>query len=186
MDAQIGRILDALEASGKSDDTVIVFSADHGLAVGHHGFVGKQNMYEHSLRPPLIMAGPGLPKGEVIDTRVYYQDIMPTTLELAGTSVPGHVEFRSLLPLVRGEREEQYSRIYGAYQLKEQRAIIQDDFKLIYYPRIDRLRLYNLKEDPLELTDLADDPDYFDEVNRLRSSLATLQAEMQDPVVLGL
>ncbi|HAV61561.1 MAG TPA: choline-sulfatase, partial [Verrucomicrobiales bacterium] len=94
MDAQIGRILDALEATGKADNTHIFFTADHGLAVGHHGLLGKQNMYEHSLRPPLIVAGPGIPRGRRIEARVYLQDIMPTTLELAGAPVPDHVEFR--------------------------------------------------------------------------------------------
>ena len=94
MDEQIGRILDALEKSGKADNTYIFFTADHGLAVGHHGFIGKQNMYEHSLRTPLLVIGPTIAKGERLDARVYLQDIMPTSLELAGIPIPEYVEFK--------------------------------------------------------------------------------------------
>ena len=84
MDAQIGRILDALRARGKAGNTVIFFTGDNGLAVGHHGLMGKQNMFEHSVRVPLIARGPGLAENQRIRCPVYLQDIMPTTLELAG------------------------------------------------------------------------------------------------------
>ena len=67
MDHQIGRILDALERTGKADDTYIFFTADHGLAVGQHGLVGKQNMYDHSVRVPFIVVGPKVPAGAAVD-----------------------------------------------------------------------------------------------------------------------
>lgn len=185
MDAQIGRILDALEATGKADNTHIFFTADHGLAVGHHGLLGKQNMYEHSLRPPLIVAGPGIPRGRRIEARVYLQDIMPTTLELAGAPVPDHVEFRSLLPLIRGGRSEQYDAIYGAYRDDRQRAIIRDDFKLIHYPAIGVFRLFDLKGDPLEMRDLVAEPAQAARVKSLKTELLKLQKEMGDPLVAG-
>ncbi|MEC7609986.1 MAG: sulfatase-like hydrolase/transferase, partial [Verrucomicrobiota bacterium] len=103
MDYQIGRILDALDESGKADNTYIFFTADHGLAVGHHGLLGKQNMYEHSLRVPFIIVGPGVDKNTTIKEPIYLQDIMPTTLELAGTEVPKSVEFKSLLPILHDD-----------------------------------------------------------------------------------
>ncbi len=181
MDEQIGRILDGLQVTGKADNTYIIFTADHGLAVGRHGFMGKQNMYEHSLKPPLILAGPGIPPGKQIDTRVYYQDVMPTTLELAGVEVPDYVEFKSLLPLINGEREEQYERIYGAYR-EHQRAVIEDDFKLIYYPKIDHYRMFNLAEDPFEMNDLVADANYSDQLLKLKKALVVLMEEMEDPV----
>ncbi len=112
-------------------------------------------MYEDSLRPPLIVVGPDIPKGKRIDARAYLQDIMPTTLELAGVEKPAHVEFRSLLPLIRDQRTEQYESIYGAYLQDKQRAIIQGDFKLIHYPAIDIYRLLDLRADPHEQRDLS-------------------------------
>jgi choline-sulfatase len=80
MDEQIGRILAALEKTGKADNTYIFFTADHGLGCGRHGLLGKQNMYEHSMRPPLIVRGPEIPKGEQRHVCVYLQDIMATAL----------------------------------------------------------------------------------------------------------
>lgn len=67
VDAQIGRVLDALEANGQADNTIVIFAGDNGLAVGQHGLLGKQSMYEHSIRVPLVMAGPGIPSGETRD-----------------------------------------------------------------------------------------------------------------------
>ena len=83
MDEQIGRILDTLEASGQADNTYIFFTADHGLAVGRHGLMGKQNMFDHSVRVPLMVVGPDVPKNRKIDARVYLQDVMATSLELS-------------------------------------------------------------------------------------------------------
>ena len=78
MDVQIGRILDSLEESGLADSTYVFYSADHGLGVGHHGLLGKQNLYEHSTRVPFIVQGPGIPKGKQIEAPIYLQDVMPT------------------------------------------------------------------------------------------------------------
>ena len=179
MDDQVGRILDAVAALPDADNTYIFFTADHGLAVGHHGLVGKQNMYDHSVRVPMMVVGPGIPKGEKIDGRVYLQDIMPTTLELAGVDKPDHVEFKSLLPVIAGRRSENYDAIYGAY-LALQRAVTEGDYKLIAYPEIARLRLYNLKEDPLETRDLAEDHGHRRVVKRLFARLLELQKETGD------
>ena len=182
MDDQIGRILDALEASGKSDNTYIFFTADHGLAVGHHGFIGKQNMYEHSLRTPLLVMGPKIPQGKRIDTPVYLQDVMATSLELASVPQPEYVEFKSLIPLIEGKRDEQYDYMYGAYEPDSQRAFIARGFKMIYYPRIDKHRLYNLDTDPMEMNDLAGDPKYEGTLMTLKSEFAWFKGRMADPL----
>lgn len=142
MDHQIGRILDALEKSGKADQTYVFFTADHGLAVGHHGLPGKQNLYDHSVRVPFLISGPKIEAGRQCDTRIYLQDVMPTTLQLAGVSRPAHVQFRSLMPLIQGDEREPYPAIYGAY-LDAQRMITEGDYKLILYPAIAKARLYN-------------------------------------------
>src|SRR5690606_34635756 len=112
LDAQIGRILDALKKSGKANNTWIIFTSDHGLAVGRHGLLGKQNSYEHSVRVPFIIVPPGSQNRTDINTRIYHQDVVPTTLELAGAEVPDHVGFRSLLPLIRGETTEHYDATF--------------------------------------------------------------------------
>ena len=184
MDAQVGRILDALEESGKADNTYVFFTADHGLAVGRHGLLGKQNMYDHSVRVPLMITGPRIKKGSRIDAPVYLQDIMPSSLELAGVDKPEHVRFRSLFPLIKGERERNYSQIYGGYR-HLQRMVCDGEYKLIYYPQIDKTILYNLKKDPLEKKDLAADPQYAEKIAALKAELIKLAKEMSDPLVIG-
>ncbi|MGM0490634.1 MAG: sulfatase/phosphatase domain-containing protein, partial [Planctomycetota bacterium] len=171
------------EATGKADNTYIFFSADHGLAVGHHGLMGKQNLYDHSVRVPFMVTGPGVAKGKKIDTPIYLQDIMPTTLELAGVEKPDHVEFKSLLPLIRGEDVVPYEAIYGAY-LDAQRSVTMDGHKLILYPRVPVARLYNLVEDPKETNDLADKPGSKPIMSKLFARLLELQDEVGDKVDL--
>ena len=183
MDAQIGVILDALETSGKADNTWIFFSADHGLAVGHHGFMGKQNLYDHSVRVPFIVAGPGVPAGKTVSDPIYYQDVMPTTLALAGAGMPDFVDFQNLLPIIRGEGKTKYEAIYGAYT-DFQRSITKGGWKLILYPKIKVTRLYYLAEDPLELNDLSNDPSYSAKMKSLFTELCDLQRTNQDPVDL--
>jgi len=184
MDEQIGRILDTLEATGQAENTVIFFTADHGLAVGHHGFLGKQNMYEHSLRAPLIIAGPGLPRGQRLDTRVYIQDIVPTTLALAGAPPLEDTPFANLLPVIRGEHETPHDRIYGAYVMT-QRATIDGHWKIIYYPAIARYRLFDLQKDPLEMHDLAEDPRFAAQLTRMKARLQETMAAFHDPLLSG-
>lgn len=180
MDHHIGRMLDALESSGKADNTYIIFTSDHGLALGHHGLAGKQNMYEHSMRSPFIIAGPGINPGGKIETPIYLQDAMATALDLAGVEKPAHVEFKSLMPLIRGEASVQYDRIYGKY-IHTQRMIIEGDWKLIFYPTAEKnMRLFNLKQDPHEMSDLAENPKYASKVKQLKAAFVELQAEMGD------
>jgi choline-sulfatase len=181
LDGQIGRVLDALEKSGRAKDTVVFLTGDNGLSVGQHGFMGKQNMFEHSMKVPLLAAGPGLPKGRQIDTPVYLQDIMPTALELASAAVPPHVQFKSLLSLLRGERASQYEAVYGAY-MQLQRMVRVGDMKLIWYPKPNVFLLFDLAKDPHELRDLAGDPTQRETLLRLKRKLAELQKAMNDPL----
>lgn len=184
LDAQIGRVLEALERAGKAENTWIFFTADHGLAVGHHGLFGKQNMYEHSLRVPFVVAGPGVARNRRIAAPIYLQDVMPTTLELAGAVKPAHVFFQSVLPLLNGKTERSaYPAIYGAY-LNVQRAVIADGFKLIAYPRAKVLRLYDLARDPDEMNDLAGDARQGETRRRLFRQLLEQQRELGDALEL--
>ncbi|QDU95598.1 sulfatase-like hydrolase/transferase [Lignipirellula cremea] len=179
MDQQIGRILDALEKTGKADNTYIIFTADHGLACGHHGLLGKQNMYDHSVRTPFLIAGPSIKPGEKIAAPIYVQDAMATTLELAGVDRPDHVEFQSVLPLLDGRAGRPL--MYGAYT-DTQRMISTPEWKLIHYPKINTKLLFHLTVDPLETTDLAQQPEHASKVARLTHALEQMQGELDDPL----
>ncbi len=187
LDAQIGRILKALDASGKAENTWIFFTADHGLSVGHHGLVGKQNQYDHSIRVPFVVVGPDVPKGVTDPTPIYLQDVMPTTLELAGAQQPEHVFFKSLLSRLGQTKSDTspkpYESIYGSY-LTLQRSITHDGWKLIIYPDAKVLRLYHLQHDPHETIDLAGQPDHAERMTQLFDRFVVLQRELKDSVDL--
>ena len=132
LDAQIGRVLAALEESGQAAKTVIVFAADNGLAVGRHGLMGKQSVYEHSVHVPLIISGPGIPKGKRIDAFAYLFDIFPTICEVSGIPVPETVEGRSLVPVITSQKESLRNTLFFAYR-NIQRAVRDERYKLIEY-----------------------------------------------------
>ncbi len=188
LDEQIGKILDALEASGKMDNTYLLFTSDHGLSVGQHGLLGKQNLYDHSMRVPFIIAGRDIPKGQQIDTDIYLQDAMATALDLAGIDKPDHVEFNSVLPLIGKNREGYYPAIYGTY-MDYQRMIRKDGYKMILYPEVPKVRLFDLENDPLEMEDRADQAEMstlkkalFGELQQLQQAFGdTLQLERYFP-----
>ncbi|MCL7762586.1 sulfatase-like hydrolase/transferase [Polaribacter sp. Z014] len=185
VDAQIGKIIEALKKSGKMDNTYIFYTADHGLAMGRHGLLGKQNLFDHSIRPPLVIIGPDIPKDKRSDADVYLQDIMATALDLAGVEKPEYVEFNSFLDIAKGQSEKSnYKAIYGAY-LNLQRMIRKDGFKLIVYPEIEKVLLFDLKNDPEEMNDLATNAKYKDKVKKMFKDLIKLQTEMDDPINLS-
>lgn len=179
MDAQIGRILDALEAAGHGDDTVIVFSADHGLALGSHGLLGKQNLYEHSMGCPLVIAGAGIPHGSSA-ALTYLLDLFPTLCEVTGTAIPDGVEGRSLAPIWAGEAQAVRDTLFTTYEDK-MRAVRDDRWKLIRYPLVDHTQLFDLERDPHELRDLAADPAQAARVERMLALLREWQEALDDP-----
>lgn len=184
LDVQIGRILDALDRAGVAENTYVILTADHGLALGRHGLLGKQSMFEHSVRVPFVIRGPGIPRGEVRDARIYLQDAMATALDLAGADAAG-VDFKSVMPLIRNERKIQYESIYGAFAAKSQRAVIEGDTKLILYPATRTVLLYDLAKDPLETRDLSADPGTSYTKRRLFGKLQSLQHATGDTLDLS-
>jgi arylsulfatase A-like enzyme len=185
LDVQVGRILDSLEKSGLADNTYVFYSADHGLGVGHHGLFGKQNLYEHSTRVPFIIQGPGIPKGKQVEAPIYLQDVMATSLALAGVEKPKHVEFQDILPLARGDsKKSPYKEIYGAY-LSAQRSITVNDVKLIAYPDVPIMRVYDLAKDPDEKNDLASTDQGKETIGKLFPRLLKLQKKMGDKLDLS-
>ncbi|UBM59611.1 sulfatase-like hydrolase/transferase [Marinilongibacter aquaticus] len=185
LDDQIGEILQHLEEKGLRENTVIFLTADHGLAIGRHGLLGKQNMYDHSMRVPLLVAGSGIPKNKKIDEDVYLQDIMPTALDLTGKGVPDFVEFKSLMPLIHDQQGEAHlNGVYGAY-LRLQRMIRKDGYKLIVYPKVHKVLLFDLKNDPNEMHDLSDNEESRTKIESLFKDLKQMQVDLDDELNIG-
>ncbi len=181
LDAEIGRILHALEVGGHVSNTVIVFTSDQGLAVGQHGLLGKQNLYDHSLRMPFIMAGPGIPKGKRNSGLFNMQSVFATTSEMAGVPVPGSVQFPSIVPLITGQKKKLHDALYGVF-LDRQRAVRTEEWKLIRTPKAGQVQLFNVKRDPWETRNLAADPKHAAVLAMLDARLRELMREMKDPM----
>ncbi len=198
LDSQLGRLFDFLEEKGLDKNTIIVLAGDNGLALGQHGLLGKQNVYEHSIRVPLIIAGPGIPKGETRDQFCYIHDTFPTLCEIIGAEIPKTIESKSLLPIIEGNKVLR-NELYFAYK-DVQRSIKDDEFKLIeyvvpnnnmYLPKerkgefITTTQLFNIKEDPLEMNNLANEPYYKSKLEELRNGLKAKAKELNDNDDLG-
>jgi arylsulfatase A-like enzyme len=160
-DHHVGRFLDRLEAEGAFDETVIIFTSDHGEAFGehsmrHHGW----DLYEHQIRVPLLVYIPGVPPGE-FDERVSLMDLAPTILDVVGIDVPESFRGRSLLrPIVLGEEPEQrpiFTEMPRGPHNSMKRSFTLGDWKLIFHASGNRYRLFNLLDDPGELNDLWDE-----------------------------
>ncbi|WP_221622272.1 sulfatase-like hydrolase/transferase [Larkinella rosea] len=180
LDAQIGKILRALAQTGKLDNTYIFFTADHGLSVGHHGLLGKQSQFDHSVRAPLVVVGPTIPKGEKREQQVYLQDIMATTYDLVSIPKPAHVYFNSLLPLIKNKKAAGvYPEIYGSY-MDLQRMVRTDRYKLIVYPKAPKILLFDIRKDPHEMQDLASQAAYKTVLQDLKNRLIQQQRQLGD------
>ncbi|WP_395743211.1 sulfatase-like hydrolase/transferase [Prosthecobacter sp.] len=177
LDAQLGRILAALPAP---EETIIIFTSDQGLALGSHGLLGKQNEYEHSIRSPMIICGPGLPKGERSAALVNLNDIFPTLCELAGVPVPATVQSKSLAPLLRHQTERVHEFVTGVFT-DTQRMICDERWKLVLYPKAGREQLFDLQKDPDELHDLSADAAHANKRDELKARLAEWRREQGDP-----
>lgn len=179
LDEQIGRILAALDETGLGDNTIVVFSSDHGLAVGSHGLRGKQNMYEHTVGVPLVVRGPGIPRGQRCAAQVYLRDLFPTACDWAGLAIPETVQGKSFVPVVDGRQKEIHPYVV-CYFRDKQRMIRTDRWKLIYYPHIDRWQLFDLQADPFEKTDLSQLAAHAGVLSDLQNKLADWQRTAGD------
>lgn len=184
MDAQFGRILETLEKTGRVDNTYVIYAADHGLAVGSHGLLGKQNLYEHSMGAPLVVAGRGIPAGGSTQAFTYLLDIFPTVCALTGAAPPADLDGFDLGPLWRGETDSVRDRIFLAYR-GLMRSIRDHRWKLIRYPPIDHTQLFDLENDPDELNNLADDPAQAGRIEEMMVFLAEGQKTAGDDLPLS-
>ena len=182
MDEQLGRIIKTLEKTGQADNTYVIFTSDHGLAIGSHGLRGKQNMYEHTVGVPLIVTGPGVGSGKKTAAGCYLRDIYPTVCDLAKIPIPTTVQGRSLAPVIRGQAESVYPCVFGHFR-NVQRMIRTDKWKLIWYPKIDKYQLFDMASDPSELKDLCGQPCHAAVFAELKIKLEAWQREVGDPLV---
>ncbi len=185
LDSQIGRILEALRQTGREENTLIVFAGDNGLALGQHGLMGKQNVYEHSIHVPLIIRGPGIPAGERREDFCYLLDVFPTVCDLTGIPQPDSAEGKSLAPAIGNEKRTGREALYVAYK-NFQRAVRTKRWKLVLYNvrGEQHTQLFDLLNDPWETENLADDPSQSGHVLELTEILKSLMRESDDPVQL--
>lgn len=209
IDTQIGRVLKQLEAMGELDNTYIIYTADHGMAIGRHGLQGKQNLYEHTWRVPLIVKGPGIKPGSRAIGNIYLLDLLPTFCDLAGLRRPDFVEGASFKPVLEGNKEIVRDVMYGVYNggtKPGMRCVKRGDWKLIKYDVLDgkvrETQLFNLKDNPDELlsehrseqltaltgvapephqTNLASDPAYADRLMEMEDLLLAEMRRLDDP-----
>jgi len=201
-DTQIGRILKALEASGEADNTIIVLAGDNGLALGQHGLLGKQNVYEHSVNVPLVFCGPNIPKNTKNNALAYLHDVFPTLCGLTGLEIPESVETEDLTPIIEGNKKEVRSSMMYAYNTWPgdflnnnrkhnpgggHRAVRKGDFKLIVSAKHDvyTYQLFDLSKDPWELNNLVKDKAFASVKDDLLNELQKLMDEAGDPADLS-
>lgn len=199
IDIQLNKVLGKLETMGELDNTYVIYTSDHGIAVGRHGLMGKQNLYEHSWRVPLIVKGPGIKANQRVEGNIYLSDILPTLCDLAGIETPETVQGKSFKPVLMGEQENIRDVMYGVYaggSTPGMRAVKKGDWKLIKYDVLDgkvqETQLFNVAENPNEyiaqhgkslemLNDLAKNPKYADKLAEMEGLLLEEMENNGDP-----
>jgi arylsulfatase A-like enzyme len=181
LDDTLGRLLNRMADQRLLDDTIIVFAADNGLAVGQHGLMGKQSLYDHSVRVPLIFSGPGIPKGQKSDALVYLLDIFPTLCDLSGVEIPESVEGQSLAGCIEDPAAAGREWLYLAYG-QSIRGVTNGVHKLIEYSAGGEraTQLFNLQADPAETHNLTDDAGQGERIGQMRAKMAQLRDEWDD------
>lgn len=181
IDYNIGKILAALEEKDELDNTIIVLAGDNGLAIGQHGLMGKQNIFEHSVCVPLIMAGPGIPENKIDERYVYLLDVYPTLCDLCGLEIPASVEGRSFAKMFEEKQYISRDALYLAFHSR-MRGVVENGYKLIEY-RTNELKLtqlFNLKDDPMETNNLFGVQGYERITAHLREKMFALRDEWED------
>ena len=175
LDVQLGKVLDALKNSGLEDDTVVMFTSDHGDGMGRHGQWSKMYFYEEVERIPFYVKGPGIKPGRISD-RISLVDVLPTLAELSDCKANIPLDGKSIVPLMNGKHrseEEQiiYSEYHGYRSVSDIYMIIKGDYKYCHY-LLEPGELYNLKDDPEEKNNLIDKPEF-------EAVCADLEAELR-------
>lgn len=183
LDHHVGRIFAKLKSSGEWDNTIVIFTGDNGLSLGEHGLFGKQNLYEFGgMHVPCVIAGPSIAKGKS-DAFIYLMDLFPTFCDLGGAKIPDGVEGKSIAPILHGKETKVRNVLYTGYR-DCQRSVRDDRWKLIRYPLVDQTQLFDLKNDPHELNNLADKPAHAAKLAELTTLLQKEMAHYADTAPL--
>jgi choline-sulfatase len=162
LDEQIGRVLDAAQALGLLENTRVIYSSDHGESVGAHGLLGKSHLYEPAIAIPLIMAGPDLPRDQVVDEPVSHVDLYPTIVEASGLRPTDgeDLDGESLWPIIAGAARSRpvFAEYHAAGSRNASFMLRSGADKLVYHVGAPS-QLFNLARDPDERPDLAETPD---------------------------
>lgn len=184
LDESVGHVIRTLKEKGIYDNTIVVFTGDNGLAIGQHGLMGKQSVYEHSVSIPLIIKDnvkkSSTSEYNIIDAPCYLIDVMPTLLEYAGAEIPKSVDALSIMPAIKNGKHVR-SDLYFSYT-NLHRAISDMKWKLIEY-NIEGKRytqLFNLVEDPMECNNIADIRKYRKIIASLRKKMLLAKKEFND------
>jgi arylsulfatase A-like enzyme len=190
--------LKRLEETGQLDNTYVIYTADHGIAIGRHGLMGKQNLYDHTWRVPFIVAGPGVKPGTRVEGNVYLLDVLATLCDLASINPPETNEGLSFRPVLEGSRTSMRDAMIGVYSGGGKpgiRCVKMGTWKLIEYEAADRnvrqTQLFNLADNPQELlpehkasaseTNLANDPAHAKKLAEMRELLLAEMRRLDDP-----
>lgn len=165
IDVQIARVLQKLEAMGEMDNTYVIYTADHGMAIGRHGLQGKQNLYQHTWRVPFIVKGPGIQPGTRAEGNIYLLDVLATLCDFAGIPAPASNEGISFRPVLEGRQATVRDTLYGVYNggtKPGMRSVKQGDWKLVKFDvmngAVRETQLFDLKENPFEFIAQHHDP----------------------------
>lgn len=183
LDFQVGRILKALKDSPHADNTYVIYTADHGLAMGSHGLLGKQNIYEQSMKCPLIIRGPDINPGQTSQSFTYVHDLYATVCDFAGLKQPAGIDSLSLTGVINGEVEKVRDSIFLPFQ-DNQRSVSDGRWKLHIYPQINHRLLFDLEADPHEMKDLADSPAQQNKIFQLSKIMNSWRSKLGDPTPL--
>ena len=177
LDTYIGQVYDALEQTGQLENTLFVYTSDHGESLGEHGLWYKNNLYENAAHVPLIMTGPGLPQGVTIDTPVAHVDLVATLLDISGTEIAPELRGHSLLPLINDQDSDHpgwtYTESHSEGNCTGSFLIRKGDWKYMHFTWYDDL-LFNVAEDPGEFNNRINDPTAQEPLTELRDILNNL------------
>jgi len=190
VDDNVGRVLDYLEESGLAENTIVIYTSDQGFYLGEHGWFDKRFIYDESFKTPLLVRWPGVvPAGSRNDQMVQNLDFAPTLLEAAGIEVPEYMQGESLMPLLKGDadawdRDAVYYHYYeypAVHMVKRHYGIVTQEYKLAhFYYDVDEWELYDRINDPMELNNVYDDPEYAEVVAELKEKLGELRVKYKD------
>ena len=183
LDLQVGRILKALKDSPHSDNTYVIYTADHGLAMGSHGLLGKQNIYEQSMKCPLIISGPDINAGQTSQSFTYVHDLYATVCDFAGVKQPTGIDSLSLASVISGDSKKIRDSLFLPFQ-DNQRSVNDGRWKLHIYPQINHRLLFDLESDPHEMINLADSPEQQNRILQLTEIMNSWRADLGDPTPL--